>query len=812
MRIRSKVLAATVCGVFMTGTAWAGTSATETPAAETLDSDTHEVVQVYSIDPALIARMSEQFGHMRVDRRKGVITVDAGKTQRQWLAKQNVRIETDAPATAELGLHKPGTSLKSIPGFSCYRTVEETQTSIDALVAAHPTLASKIDIGDTWDKTAPGGNAGYDLFVLKLTNAANSQPKPKFFAMTAIHAREYTTAELNTRFAEWLVNGYGTDAEATWLLDHTEFHLLLQSNPDGRKKAETGLSWRKNANTTYCGSNPNATGPGVDLNRNFPFHWGGAGASASQCDETYRGPSGGSEPETRAVVDYIRGIFPDARPNDLTTPAPDTTQGLFFDIHSFSQLVLWSWGDTTTVAPNGAALEILGRRIGWFNGYDPQQAIGLYPTTGTTDDTAYGELGIPGYTIELGTEFFESCASFENATFPKNFDALRYAARTTYAPYKLPFGPDTTTIAATPELVAAGQAVALTARVDDSRINTTPQPQNGAPPVPTTQNVASASYTVDALPWEAGAIAQPMTATDGAFNSGSEAVQASLDTTGMASGKHLVYVQGVDSGGAKGAPQAVFVEVAQANEIATVHGRVVDAATQAPIAAQLQIGAARLAAGANGEYSHVRRAGTVDLAASAPGYMTERANGVALVGGGDVTRNFSMLPNCVRFSDDVEGTNPGWTAQSPWGIATNVSGNATKVWTDSPAGNYANNIDKSLTSPTIDFTGYDDAVLRFDHKCRTEAGYDYGRVEISIGGGAWNELWRCDGQTTWQSAGVPLTTAANQANVKLRFRLTSDTGVTDEGWSIDNVRVEAGGAACRALNNNDTIYKNAFDP
>lgn len=797
MRHPGWLLAAAVSGALTVGVASAA------------QPDSPEIVQVYSLDPALIARMSERFGHMRVDRKKGVVTVEADAAQRQWLAQQRVRVETDKPATASLALQKPGVSLKSIPGFACYRTVEETQASVDALIAAHPELASKIDIGDTWDKVTVGGNPGYDLVVLKLTNTANTQPKPKFFAMTAIHAREYTTAELNTRFAEWLVNGYGTNAEATWLLDHTEFHLLLQSNPDGRKKAETGLSWRKNANTTYCGSNPNQPGPGVDLNRNFPFHWGGAGASSSQCDPTYRGPGGSSEPETQSVVSYIESIFPDVRPDDTATPAPDTTQGLFFDIHSFSRLVLWPWGDTTTVAPNGAALEILGRRIGWFNNYDPQQSIGLYPTTGTTDDTAYGKLGVPGYTIELGVDFFESCSSFESSTFPINFDALRYAARTTYAPYKLPFGPDTTTIAASPELVVAGQPVALTARVDDTRINTTPQPQAGAPPVPTTQNIASASYTIDALPWEAGAVDRPMTATDGTFNSGSEAVQATLDTTGMASGKHLVYVQGVDSGGAEGAPQAVFVEVAQANEIATVHGNVTDGSTQAPLVAQMKIGTATFATAANGGYTRALRAGTLDVEASAPGYMTERVSGLVLAGGSDVTRNFALLPKCARFADNVEGANPGWVAQSPWAVANNVSGNATKVWTDSPAGSYGNNIDVSLTSPAIDFTGYDDAVLRFDHKCRTEAGYDYGRVEISANGGAWTEVMRCDGQTAWQNASVPLPQAANQANVKLRFRLTSDTGVTDEGWSLDNVRIEAGGAACRSAAI-DRIFEDGF--
>ena len=54
---------------------------------------------------------------------------------------------------------------------------------------------------------------------------------------SAIHAREYTTAELTTRFAEHLVNNYNVDADITWLLDHFELHLVPQANPDGRKIA-----------------------------------------------------------------------------------------------------------------------------------------------------------------------------------------------------------------------------------------------------------------------------------------------------------------------------------------------------------------------------------------------------------------------------------------------------------------------------------------------------------------------------------------------------------------------------------------------
>ncbi len=47
---------------------------------------------------------------------------------------------------------------------------------------------------------------------------------------------------------------------------------------------------------------------GVDLDRNFPFDWDGAGSSSDPCDDTFRGPSQFSEPETRALRDYIMSL------------------------------------------------------------------------------------------------------------------------------------------------------------------------------------------------------------------------------------------------------------------------------------------------------------------------------------------------------------------------------------------------------------------------------------------------------------------------------------------------------------------------
>ncbi len=446
-----------------------------------------------------------------------------------------------------------GNGVQSIPGYACYETVEETFAAAEGFAAAKPQFAQWLDVGDSWTKAL--GGAGYDIKVLKLTNSAIGGDKPKLFVNAAIHAREYTTAPLVLSFARWLLDGYGSDADATWIMDHHEVHLLLQTNPDGRKKAEAGLSWRKNTNSDYCSGNS----IGADLNRNFGFSWnstGGAGSSGNPCSETFRGAAPASEPETQAIEAYIRSIFPDRRgpgPNDA---APADTSGLHLDIHSYSELVLWPWGDRATPAPNGPALQTLGRRFAWYNGYTPQQSIGLYPTDGTSDGPSYGELGVPAYTFELGTSFFQSCNVYNNTIKPDNLPALIYAAKVVRAPYQSPGGPDALNVALSGP-VAAGTPATLTAQVTDVRFNQ----GNGNEP---TQTIVAAEAYVGTPPWAAGAVAVALTPTDGSFDSSTENVTGSLPTAGLADGRHLVFVVGRDASGAAGPVSAGWLDVGTA--------------------------------------------------------------------------------------------------------------------------------------------------------------------------------------------------------------------------------------------------------
>lgn len=453
-------------------------------------------------------------------------------------------------------------SLDTIPGYGCYRTVEEIFTWAAANAAAYPDLVEWIDVGDSWEKSV-GQPDGYDMMVLRLTNETITGDKPKLFITASIHAREYTPAELAARFAEYLIQGYDTNADVHWLLDYHEVHIMLQANPDGRKEAEAGFSWRKNTNENYCGVT--STNRGADLNRNFDFLWNGCPSyygcsSGNPCDTTYRGPSAGSEPETQAIQNYMNLIFPDQRDeSSLSNPAPDDATGIYIDLHSYSRLVLWSWGFTQNFqAPNGIDLQTLGRKFGYFNSYWPKQSSFLYPTDGSTDDYAYGRLGVAGYCFELGGAFFEACSVFENEILPNNLPALLYAAKVSRTPYMTPTGPDVLDLVLDDSSVPVGTMVTMTAQINDTR---SCSGRDCDLPGDSSQPIATAEYAIDIPYWENGYTPAAMSASDGSFNSTVENVTATVDTSGLSAGRHILYVRGMDSANNWGAVSAIFLTV-----------------------------------------------------------------------------------------------------------------------------------------------------------------------------------------------------------------------------------------------------------
>lgn len=783
------VLALTLIGVFL-GIAFASAPAGSLQAAQ-FD---RQVVRAYFDDPALVNQVASWKEPWEVNYDKGYLVVDATQADYDALLQLGFRLEIDPKLTAEL--NRPRQPLPDqgggIPGFPCYRTVEETFATAASLASNYPTLATWTDQGDSWEKTQDVSD-GFDMMVLRLTNSAIPGPKPKLFITSAIHAREYTTAELATRYAEYLVQNYGIDPDATWLLDYHEVHLMLHTNPDGRKQAETGQSWRKNTNNNYCS---NSSSRGADLNRNFAFQWDCCGGSSdSQCDDTYHGASGGSEPEVQAVQNYVLNQFIDQRGPGINDPAPADATGVYIDLHSFSQLVLWPWGFTNNLAPNSTALQTLGRKFAYYNDYTPQQAIELYITDGTTDDYVYGTMGVAAYTFELGTSFFQDCGSFTNTILPDNMSALIYAAKVARTPYMTGGGPDALNLALNTAAVAPGTTVTLTASINDTRFNNS----NGTEPV---QNIAAAEYYIDVPPWITTTTPVPlaMVAVDGNFNSNIEAVRGVIDTTGLSNGRHILYVRGRDTANNWGAFTALFLYIIDPEVAPVVQGYVLEAGTNEPLAATVSAGDFfhTDTDPVTGFYEMQIISGTYDLTASAADHASQTVADVEIADLQTIDQDFSLPIICAAFSEDVENGINGWTSQTPWGITTESSHSPTHSWTDSPGGNYGNNRNISLTSPVIDLTDYSDTHLQFWQICDTEAGWDFCHVEVSENGGTnWSEVAVYDGENSvWEEINIAVPMLDGEPDARIRFRFTTDTNTVADGWHIDDIQLIGGGPSC----------------
>ena len=182
-----------------------------------IDGNTPVVARVYFENTDQLNRLAADLDIWEVDHEDGSFVALLSADQHEQVIDAGLHVTVLPEPTAEVinapvraqWLRSAGVGEaqdEGIPFYPCYRTVEETYADLADLAAAHPDLASWNDIGDSWDKSTPGGAAGYDLNASGADQHGDSRPTNRDWSvMAAIHAREYTTAELATRFAEHLV-------------------------------------------------------------------------------------------------------------------------------------------------------------------------------------------------------------------------------------------------------------------------------------------------------------------------------------------------------------------------------------------------------------------------------------------------------------------------------------------------------------------------------------------------------------------------------------------------------------------------------
>jgi carboxypeptidase T len=278
--------------------------------------------------------------------------------------------------------------------------------------------------------------------ALKISKGGGSNRSGVLFVGGA-HARELINPDLLVNWAYNLCTAYtnGTglnfgpkhyDAFTIKLMvESMDIYVFPLMNPDGRNYVQTvDAWWRKNRNP-----NPGQPCKGVDLNRNYDFLFTSilGQTSNAPCSDVFHGASAFSEPETRNVRSMLDN-FPNIQ--------------CMIDIHSFSQLVLYPWGDDVSQstdpsmnfrnpaydglrgnpgdtiykeyinASDLARFDSVGKRmrdvIASVRGrvYTVEPSVLLYPTSGTAVDYGYSrhlvnasKRKVFSYTIETATEF-----------------------------------------------------------------------------------------------------------------------------------------------------------------------------------------------------------------------------------------------------------------------------------------------------------------------------------------------------------------------------------------------------------------------
>src|SRR5262249_50784038 len=206
------------------------------------------------------------------------VTVDPDpattETKRSRTDMERSGLRWPVPWTGRQGiLTHPRFGLGSMGGFW---TTAEVKDFLDSLVTDDPLnlVADKLDtIGVSLE--------GRPIWGLTLGKQDGGLPsRPTAYYQSLIHAREPQGMQSLLYFAQWLLSRYGTDPEATFLLDHRRIYLCPIANPDGYAVNENTFNttgsfgmWRKNTRD----NNNNGvfdSGDGVDLNRNFGYQWG----------------------------------------------------------------------------------------------------------------------------------------------------------------------------------------------------------------------------------------------------------------------------------------------------------------------------------------------------------------------------------------------------------------------------------------------------------------------------------------------------------------------------------------------------------
>ncbi|KAM4772563.1 carboxypeptidase B-like [Rhinophrynus dorsalis] len=271
-------------------------------------------------------------------------------------------------------------NIRAIHSYEKYNDLDTINAWSANIAAQNPGLVSRSLLGTSYE--------GRPIYLLKV--GASGVNKKAVFMDCGFHAREWISPAFCQWFVKEAVNNYGSNAQITNLLNNLDFHILPVMNVDGYVYTwTTNRMWRKTRSP-----NKNSNCVGTDPNRNFNAGWCTVGASSKACDETYCGTAPESEKESKALADFIRNNIASIK--------------AYLTIHSYSQMLLFPYSYTYSLASNHAELNSLAQGAvskltslyGTKYTYGPGGQT-IYLAAGGSDDWAY-DAGVKySFTFEL---------------------------------------------------------------------------------------------------------------------------------------------------------------------------------------------------------------------------------------------------------------------------------------------------------------------------------------------------------------------------------------------------------------------------
>ncbi|CAH2094780.1 unnamed protein product [Euphydryas editha] len=279
--------------------------------------------------------------------------------------------------------------------WNAYYTLDHIYGWLDDVAAAYPNVASIVIAGKSYE--------GRDIKGLKISHGPGRRV---IFIESGIHAREWISMTSACYVINELLISNNTQAHAA--AQDYDWYIFPVTNPDGYVYShEQNRLWRKSRR-------PIGNNFGVDLNRNWNSNWLVVGASTNPQSLTYAGPGPFSEPETRALSNFIRSI--------------GDKIDLYLSVHSFGQYLLVPFGNSTGAYANYYDAVNIGRRamgalaVRYGTLYQTGNiAEVLYLATGGSDEWVKEHVRVPlVYCVELRDRGLNGFLLPEDEILPNN--------------------------------------------------------------------------------------------------------------------------------------------------------------------------------------------------------------------------------------------------------------------------------------------------------------------------------------------------------------------------------------------------------